>query len=77
MKRLFMFLLMLTVAGALSAHMQYSTSDSIQNRDRANGFFNSTDLNGWFGLRQKEVDYSRYFFGLTTAPSQSRPLVKV
>jgi hypothetical protein len=39
--------------------------DSIR-YENASGYFNSTELNGGYGLAKVDVPYSHYFFGLTT-----------
>jgi hypothetical protein len=39
--------------------------DSIQ-YENASGYFNSTELNGAYGLAKIDIPYSHYFFGLTT-----------
>jgi hypothetical protein len=39
--------------------------DSINHENRS-GYFNSTELNGAYGLARVDIPYSHYFYGLTT-----------
>ena len=49
-----------------SGQSGYSTTELIRKTDRSNGIFSSTDLNYAFGLGTTAVDYSKYFYGLST-----------
>jgi hypothetical protein len=65
MKRVIVILILLSAAAGMHAQPQISTSDRILNRDRQNGFFNSTDINSGIGLGETEASYSKYFVGLS------------
>jgi hypothetical protein len=66
MRSLLVFLVTIMLASATTAQTHYIPSTPRLSNDWRAGFFNSTDLNYGFGLRDVSVPYSKYFYGLTT-----------